>query len=65
MDVATCVNQLGSYYCICNRGFTEDGKASCIPEGELFSYHVREKYEEDKYRKSLIHKINISSNDFF
>ncbi|CAH3157521.1 unnamed protein product, partial [Pocillopora meandrina] len=31
-DVATCVNQLGSYYCICNHGYTGDGKTSCIPE---------------------------------
>ncbi|CAH3157517.1 unnamed protein product, partial [Pocillopora meandrina] len=35
-DVATCVNVLGSYYCICNHGYTGDGKTSCIPEGELF-----------------------------
>ncbi|RMX55983.1 hypothetical protein pdam_00016403, partial [Pocillopora damicornis] len=33
-DVATCVNQLGSYYCICNHGYTGDGKTNCIPEGD-------------------------------
>ncbi|CAH3157513.1 unnamed protein product, partial [Pocillopora meandrina] len=33
-DVATCVNQFGSYYCICNHGYTGDGKTNCIPEGE-------------------------------